>query len=123
MKRFLCAGERYALPGLKNKLYLTFAISRQTNLRVSVIAIFLGLLCLWTQDGLANDSAPVMPTAGAVFSAGHHSYSHSQQQQSITGTVVDKDGQPIEGLTVAVRGGGAATTTSTDADGRFVLTA
>lgn len=119
MKRFLSAGEGYALPQSKINLYATSVIIRQKR----VIAVFLSLLCLWIQDGRANDTAPQEPSTGAVFSSVHHLHSQVIQQHQITGTVVDQDGRPIEGVTVSVRGGGAAATTSTDVDGRFTLLA
>src|SRR5690554_6880262 len=68
MKRFLCAGERYALSRLKNKLYLACAITIQTSRQTRVIAVLLSLF-LFIQESRANFSAPVKPTAGAVFSS------------------------------------------------------
>lgn len=119
MKRFLCAGEGYALSKFKNSLYLAFAITT-----ARMIAVYLGLSFLCIQVAQATLTAPASPTGRAVF---YFETIHDNfrvlppQQTTLSGTVVDANGQPIEGVTIAVRG--TTVTTSTDAEGRFALTA
>ena len=76
------------------------------NRRLLPMAAVLSLLLLTARPALAADVAG----SQAV-----------QQQQTITGTVVDDMGEPVIGATVLIEGGNAAQGTITDFDGVFKL--
>lgn len=122
MKRFLFAGEAYVSSKPTGNSCIVPAIARQSGLTTWAIAVLLALIGLFTQVAQADVAAPAKPTSRAVFSteAVHKpSFPLQQQQHVLTGTVVDQDGQPLEGVTVAVRGTGVST--STDSRGQFIL--
>ena len=64
-------------------------------------------------------SAPFAPVLGAESKAVTNSYEQMQQKRTITGTVMDKNGEPIIGANVVIE----KTTigTITDFDGKFSL--
>ena len=76
------------------------------NRRLLPMAAVLSLLLLTARPAMAADVAG----SQAV-----------QQQQTITGTVVDDMGEPVIGATVLIEGGNAAQGTITDFDGVFKL--
>ena len=60
----------------------------------------------------------VASPASAIREAGFQAV---QQQQPVTGTVVDETGEPVIGATVLIEGGNATQGTITDFDGNFKL--
>jgi len=63
----------------------------------------------------------ILVLASVGWAGGVGAYAASVQQRTVIGTVVDADGQSLEGVTVAVKG--TETATQTDASGRFSLRA
>ena len=76
------------------------------NRRLLPMAAVLSLLLLTARPAMAADVAGSLAV---------------QQQQTITGTVVDDMGEPVIGATVLIEGGNAAQGTITDFDGVFKL--
>ena len=76
------------------------------NRRLLPMAAVLSLLLLTARPAMAADVAGSQTV---------------QQQQTITGTVVDDMGEPVIGATVLIEGGNAAQGTITDFDGVFKL--
>jgi len=75
-------------------------------------AIALLIACFSTTTG-------VYAMGGRIAASGEASFALSSQQTTVSGRVVDGEGNPLEDVTVKVKGAGAATATA--ADGRFSI--
>jgi len=75
-------------------------------------AIALLIACFSTTTG-------VYAISGRIAASGEASFALSSQQTTVSGRVVDGEGNPLEDVTVKVKGAGAATATA--ADGRFSI--
>lgn len=118
MKRFLSAGEGYALFPTN----INYRMSRYFPAwRAPLICVFVFFMCLHAgamePNPIHKDRA--VPAASTTHISTSNGHRQVHQQTTLTGVVTDTAGRAIEGATIAIKG--SRMQVMTDGDGQFSL--
>ena len=91
----------------------------QKKIKLATFALCSSALALYSMQAMAAQAMTAAPDNGAK--AAHANMLSVQQNKSIKGVVVDKDGTPIIGANIQAVGNGATQSTVTDMEGNFII--
>ena len=91
----------------------------QKKIKLATFALCSSALALHSMQAMAAQAMTAAPDNGVK--AAHANMLSVQQNKSIKGVVVDKDGTPIIGANIQAVGNGATQSTVTDMEGNFII--